>query len=148
MARDLTTQALEARTKTGVMPNIEYDVTETRRRHEVVRDAFAALEAFSTRESQGPARDCMEALSRCVNGAFNLDIVEAQAGFAFYEQRFEVYSVEENNELEHFNALLYSWITPLWRAVLLKARRKPPPYKSISSFIEPQDRKEGVRIIG
>ncbi|MEU4480791.1 hypothetical protein AB0F68_22460 [Micromonospora sp. NPDC023966] len=130
---NLAKEAVERKAATGEKPSIQFDLPETLKRQEVVRDTFAELESFAPVEIQIAARNCMEALSRCFNSAAVFDIEKAMAAFAFYEQQYQAYATEVNNEAENFNALIYSTFTPVWKAVLRQATRKPLPYREFLS---------------
>lgn len=134
---NLAKEAEERRAATGEKLNIKFDMAETLKRQEAVRDTFAELESFVPHEVQIAARNCMESLSRCFNSAAAFDVKDAMAAFAFYEQQYQVYALELNKEAEQFNAIIYSSFTPVWRAILRKVRRQPPPYREFMSTPSP-----------
>jgi hypothetical protein len=97
-------------------------------REEAARSAYSTLESFVSISVQVPARDCLEAVTRSVNFSSTMKLTEARAVLASYAQRYEAFATEFNKEIDDYNALIYSVFTPIWRAVLSKARRDPLPY--------------------
>jgi hypothetical protein len=97
-----------------------------------LRARFADLEAFSASNVQVPARACMEALTKCYNACANMDLLEVDAQWATYQKQWETTAVELNKDAEHFNAIIYATMTPVWKAILRKFLRKPPPYVAMS----------------
>ena len=143
--RVLAKEAEDARKK-GLKSSVTYDFAAEQVAHEKLLVAFAELEMRATVQVQIPARDCMEALATCFNYLSAMRMTEADASYAFFTQRYEVLSVELNNEADHFNAIIYSSFTSIWKAILGKARRKPLPYKALPPPIELRNSKERVVI--
>lgn len=131
-ARDLAAQRdrliAEGREPTTIV--IRYDKTETKRRQEACRDAFADLTMFGSQEAQLSGRAAMEALTRSVNAvAAGEDGATSDTAFDDYEREFARFAKAVNDDLEYINAMMYAFATPLWRAILHQARRKPLPFE-------------------
>ncbi|MFG1605884.1 hypothetical protein [Actinoplanes sp. NPDC049265] len=143
--RILARQTHEAN-NAGETPETTFNFDAARGRQEKVRDAFAELEAFSLPDVQIPARACMEALTKCFNACTRLDMLEADAQWATYQSQYPRVATELNREAVWFNDIIYTNFTPLWRAILRRAKRKPLPYEPLHHPLELQNPEERLNL--
>jgi hypothetical protein len=87
----------------------------------------------------------MEALTKSFNAATTLDMTEASAQYAFYQQQYEVLMNRLNQEGEQFNAVIDATFTPLRRLFYRRVFRKPPPYKVPAAPTELRRPGEGIK---
>ncbi|BCJ45168.1 hypothetical protein GCM10010168_69690 [Actinoplanes ianthinogenes] len=129
--RSLAHEAVALRESGKDFSSVRFDLVKAREGQELTRDAYAELESHASPDVQIPARACMEALTECFNHCASLRIKEADAAWAFFNQQHEVLALEINKESEHFNAIIYSAFTPIWRELLRRTIRKPLPYRAM-----------------
>ena len=144
--RRLAEQAAEAR-KNGENSELRFDLVGAQACHDVLLERFVELELRATMRVQVPARKCVDALASSFNLLTALRIDEAAAAYAFFTRQYEELSIELNKEADHFNAIIYSSFTSIWRAILSRAQRKPLPYKVQPQPIELQNPDEHITIL-
>ncbi|MBB2940508.1 hypothetical protein FB565_000212 [Actinoplanes lutulentus] len=124
----------------------KFDFDEAERRRVALMQAYAEVETFAPHAVQIAGRDCMEALIKVFNAAQILDGVEADAAYATYQGRHEALGSAINDEMNAINLYIYTSVTPLWRAVMGKALRKPLPYLQMPHLTEIRNPEERLNL--
>lgn len=104
---------------------VPFSIEEHGRLLDECRDAFADLQLFSSTPTQEGARAAMEAVTETHNRLVALDLDAAAAASARFEAHHEAMMNAINRDITELNKILYSSVTPLRRALLSKALRKP-----------------------
>lgn len=141
--RDLAKAISDAKQK-GVEAKFQYDLKAAQDCQRAVLTSYAELEMYAVMQVQLPARACMESLTKSFNHSAEHEISEAFAAFAFYQQQYEILSIELNKEVDQFNLLIYSHSTPFHRILLGRVLRRPLPFKAMPHPVQMNNPKEGA----
>ncbi|MFI5696394.1 hypothetical protein ACIA58_31345 [Kribbella sp. NPDC051586] len=129
-ARDLAASFERAEAENpGKQLTIQYNLNLTMEKQAECRDALASINLFASTPAQNAARDAMTALSLSHDAIRQRLTPESDRYWAEYEAAHERFALAVNEEVAHMNALLYAYMTPVWRVVVGKALRKPLPFE-------------------
>ena len=127
--RDMAVTAAKLKAQGQDYSELKFDLSGARDLQLKMLDDFADLEGFATTSVQVAARSCYEALVASFNAASGMNVTEAQAKFAYFQQQYQLLMTELNSEGQHFNAVIDATFTPFRRLLLRRVLRQPEPYR-------------------
>ena len=109
--------------------SLPFDRAEHLALSDACRDAFADLQMFASIPVQLAARATMEDVTAMNNRLMAFDLTGSAAAQARFHEHHETFMTAVNADLTQINVILYTTVTPLRRALLNKALRRPLPFE-------------------